>query len=59
MLLVQYQNYHSGDNFQYYDPNNARPNYKFDEYQEPILVGIWHHEWSPGQHTLVMLPAGG
>ncbi len=54
MLLVQYQRYHSGDNFQYYDANNVRPNYKFDEYQEPILVGIWHHEWSPGQHTLVM-----
>jgi cytochrome c-type biogenesis protein CcmH/NrfG len=53
-LLVQYQNYHSGDNFQYYNQANARPNYKFDEYQEPILVGIWHHEWSPGQHTLVL-----
>jgi tetratricopeptide (TPR) repeat protein len=54
MLLVQYQDYHSGDNFQYYNPAKARPNFRFDEYQEPILVGIWHHEWSPGNHTLLM-----
>jgi cytochrome c-type biogenesis protein CcmH/NrfG len=55
LLLVQYQDYHSGDNFQYYDPANARPNYKFDEYQHPILVGGWDHEWSPGIRTLVLL----
>jgi tetratricopeptide (TPR) repeat protein len=55
LLLVQYQDYHSGDNFQYYDPANARPFYKFDEYQHPILVGGWDHEWSPGIRTLVLL----
>ena len=55
MLLVQYQDYHSGDNFQYYNPTNARPDFKFEEHQEPILVGTWHHEWSPGMHTLVIL----
>ncbi len=55
LLLVQYQDYHSGDNFQYYNPTNARPNYKFDEYQHPILVGGWDHEWSPGIRTLVLL----
>jgi tetratricopeptide (TPR) repeat protein len=52
LLLVQYQNYHSGDNFQYYDQNDARPNFRFDEQQEPIVVGAWHHEWAPGIHTL-------
>jgi tetratricopeptide (TPR) repeat protein len=55
LLLVQYQDYHSGDNFQYYNPANARPNYKFDEYQHPILVGGWDHEWSPGIRTLILL----
>ncbi|HXR05651.1 MAG TPA: FecR domain-containing protein, partial [Verrucomicrobiae bacterium] len=55
LLLVQYQDYHSGDNFQYYDQANARPFYKFDEYQHPILVGGWDHEWSPGIRTLVLL----
>jgi hypothetical protein len=54
LALIKYENYHSGDNFQYYYPTNARPNYRFDEYQEPIAVGLWHHEWSPGVHTLVM-----
>jgi ferric-dicitrate binding protein FerR (iron transport regulator)/outer membrane receptor protein involved in Fe transport len=54
LLLVEYQDYHSGDNFQYYNQTNARPNYHFDEYQQPILVGIWRHEWSPGIQTLGM-----
>jgi tetratricopeptide (TPR) repeat protein len=54
LLLVQYQDYQSGDNFQYYNQNNARPYYKFDEQQQPILVGAWHHEWTPGIHTLAL-----
>jgi Tfp pilus assembly protein PilF len=56
--LVKYEDYHSGDNFQYYDPlnttNGFRPNYRFDEYQQPIVVGGWHHDWSPGVHTLLL-----
>lgn len=55
MLLVQYENYHSGDNFQYFDQTNARPFYKFNEQQQPELVGTWHHEWGPGIHTLFLL----
>jgi Tfp pilus assembly protein PilF len=55
LLLVQNQDYHSGDNFQYYNPTNARPNFQFNEYQHPILVGGWDHEWSPGIRTLVLL----
>ena len=55
LLLVQNQDYHSGDNFQYYNHTNARPNYTFNEYQHPILVGGWDHEWSPGMRTLVLL----
>lgn len=55
LVLVQYQDFHSGDNFQYYNPNNVRPNFTFDENQEPILVGAWHHEWAPGMHTLALV----
>jgi len=55
LLLVQSQDYHSGDNFQYYNPTNARPNYTFNEYQHPIVVGGWDHEWSPGMRTLALV----
>jgi len=54
LVLVKYEDYHSGDNFQYYDPTNARPHFRFDEYQHPIAVGAWNHEWSPGMHTLLL-----
>jgi tetratricopeptide (TPR) repeat protein len=52
--LAKYEDFHSGDNFQYYDPKNARPVFRFDEYQHPIVVGAWHHEWSPGMHTILL-----
>ncbi|HEY3854611.1 MAG TPA: FecR domain-containing protein [Verrucomicrobiae bacterium] len=55
MLFVQYENYHSGDNDQYYDQSDARPFFKFSEQQQPELVATWHHEWAPGIHTLFML----
>ena len=54
MLLTKFQDYHSGDNFQYYEPTNARPNFKYDEYQSPIILGGYHHEWQPGVHTLFL-----
>ena len=53
-LLAKYQDYHSGDNFQYYDPTNVHRDFAFDEYQSPILVGGYHHEWAPGVHTLFL-----
>ncbi len=55
LFLLQYQTYHSGDNFQYYDQSNVRPYYTFDESQQPILVGAWHREWAPGIHTLALV----
>jgi tetratricopeptide (TPR) repeat protein len=54
MVLIEYEDYHSGDNFQYYDPSQARPHYRFDEYAQPNVVGFWHHEWAPGVHTLAL-----
>ena len=54
LVLVQYQDYHSGDNFQYYDQSSARTNYTFDETQQPIVLGGWNHEWAPGIYTLLL-----
>jgi Tfp pilus assembly protein PilF len=54
LILAKYQDYHSGDNFQYYYPTNLHPNFRFDEYQTPLLVGGYHREWAPGVHTLVL-----
>lgn len=54
LLLTKYQDYHSGDNFQYFYRTNARPNFRFDEYQQPIAVLGYHHEWQPGVHTLLL-----
>jgi hypothetical protein len=54
LVLVKYEDYDAGDNFQYYNPSSARPNYRFDESQTPLLLAGWHHEWSPGNHTLFL-----
>lgn len=68
-LLVKYQDYHSGDNFQYYDPDGTRDgleifgitnapivrtNFSFSETQKPIVLAGLHHEWAPGIHTLLL-----
>ena len=52
-FLLQYNKTSGGDLAQYYSQNNANPTYRFDERQEPILGIGYHHEWSPGVHTLV------
>ncbi len=55
LILAKYQDYHSGDNFQYYDwRTSVRTNFTFDEYQHPIAIAGYHHEWSPGIHTLLL-----
>ena len=54
LLLVKYQDYSSGDNFQYYDPAQLRPHFRFQEKQDPILAAAWHQEWAPGVHTLFL-----
>jgi tetratricopeptide (TPR) repeat protein len=54
LFLAKYQNFDAGDNFQYQDQTNFRPHFSFKERQDPILVGGYHHEWSPGIHTLML-----
>ena len=53
-LFAEYRDFESGDNFQYYNPTNARPNFRYTESQKPNLLGAYHHEWAPGIHTLVL-----
>ncbi len=69
LTVIKYQDYHSGDNFQYYNPNatsrdleffgvtNApiiRTNFTFEQIDEPLAVLGYHHEWGPGVHTLLL-----
>lgn len=54
LVVTKYQDYDAGDNFQYYNPTNARPFFRYEETQAPLLLGGWHHEWSPGIHTLLL-----
>jgi len=55
LLLAKYEDYSSGDNFQYYNPSGSyRPFFKYDEQQQPILIGGLQHEWAPGIHTLLL-----
>jgi outer membrane receptor protein involved in Fe transport len=44
----------AGDIAQYYDPAMARANLRTREAQEPVLLAGYHHEWSPGVHTLFL-----
>ena len=46
----------TGDVSQYEYPKSASLNYRLDEDQNPgaLLLG-WHREWSPGNHTLLLL----
>jgi Tfp pilus assembly protein PilF len=56
MAIVQYYNYHSGDNFQYYNPSASyRPHFEFEENQNPTLVGGFQHIWSPDTRTLLLV----
>jgi predicted Zn-dependent protease len=46
--------YESGDVAQYYNQNSAGRGLRVKERQEPNLLLGYHHEWSPGNHTLFL-----
>jgi tetratricopeptide (TPR) repeat protein len=54
-IQTKYQDTRNGDVFQYYDQANAAPGYNAQELEQPsrALIG-YHHEWSPGVHTLLL-----
>ena len=55
LLLFKYQDFASGDNFQYYNAKKSLdPDYHFEETQHPIALAGYHREWSPGVHTLFL-----
>ncbi len=54
MLMTKYEDFESNDNFQHLNPRDFRPDFRFSEQQEPIILGGYHHEWSPGSHTLML-----
>lgn len=45
----------SGDVVQYYDQRSANQTLRIHELQEPNLFLGYHHEWSPGNHTLALV----
>jgi tetratricopeptide (TPR) repeat protein len=49
---VQQYEADSGDLAQFYNQNTASPTYRMDEQQDPNVSLGYHHEWSPGVHTL-------
>lgn len=57
-LLINHNDYESGDMRQYYDPYNTRTGasqgFRSTERHEPNAFLGWHHEWAPGQHTLLL-----
>jgi TonB-dependent receptor-like protein len=53
-LQTIYYNAEAGDLAPYYDPSFANLTLRVKETQEPLLVAGYHHEWSPGVHTLVL-----
>ena len=60
--MAQFENFHSGDNRQYYNyytplspsASGFDPTYEYAEHQDPTLVGGYQHEWAPGVRTLVL-----
>jgi Tfp pilus assembly protein PilF len=53
-LQVIYNDFTSGDLRQYYDPQFSSAALRVTELQQPNLFVGYHHEWSPGVHTLFL-----
>jgi tetratricopeptide (TPR) repeat protein len=53
-LQVKQYEANGGDLNQYYDPNLAAPDFRWNEDQTPFVSFGFHHEWSPGVHTLFL-----
>jgi Flp pilus assembly protein TadD len=44
----------AGDVANRYYPSNAVLGFRVEETQKPTLYAGWHHQWSPGNHTLFL-----
>jgi Tfp pilus assembly protein PilF len=47
--------FESGDTRDYYDPVSASATLRIREEQSPNVFAGFHHEWSPGAHTLLLV----
>ena len=61
LIQAQYMNYRSGDVRQNYDNKGVTPGMpsfsrtlRVTEVQDPNVFAGYHHEWSPGVHTLLL-----
>ena len=45
----------AGDVANLYDPASAKIGFRVEEKQEPDVYAGWHHTWSPGSHTLLLV----
>ena len=50
-----YAEHRAGDLTPYYNPASANAGIRFKEIQQPSVLAGWHREWSPGNHTLLLL----
>src|SRR6185503_11007461 len=53
-LQVSWFDFESGDLSQYYDQQMASQTLRVTEKQEPKVILGYHHEWAPGNHTLLL-----
>lgn len=51
-LQIKQYEANSGNLYEYYNPSNAPSGFRANEDQTPIVGLGYHHEWSPGIHTL-------
>jgi tetratricopeptide (TPR) repeat protein len=51
---LNYNRYEGGDTRQLYDPATAAVGFRSKEEQAPNIFAGWHHQWSPGQDTLLL-----
>ncbi|MEO6035555.1 MAG: TonB-dependent receptor, partial [Verrucomicrobiota bacterium] len=49
-----YQRFEGGDLLQYYSQGDASRAVRVKEIQNPNIFAGYHHEWSPGNHTLFL-----
>jgi Tfp pilus assembly protein PilF len=52
--ILEYQN-NGGFLSSVYAASNINTSFRFEEKQEPDLLLGYHHEWGPGQHTLLLI----
>ena len=45
----------AGDVARHWDPAQSKVGFHVEETQEPVLHAGWHHQWSPGNHTLLLV----